>query len=204
MPVSEPLTASLRGRSDRVQSLLETIRVRTLGLGQRLEPVGDLGESFFARLLRHARIHVAVFVRLAGDGGLQVHPGLADGQTRRRITDRLEILEMSVRMTRLTLGRRTEHSGNVVVAFDIGLGCEIQVTAIRLGFTGECVLQVLFGIAAFEVHGITPYSFSVERESLSFRLVLRVARTLRPATRGRQSSPSIVCPASQRPVTSRA
>jgi hypothetical protein len=33
-----------------VERLLEAIGVRALGLGQRLEPVGDLAEAFFAAL----------------------------------------------------------------------------------------------------------------------------------------------------------
>src|SRR3954470_616022 len=84
MPVSDVLMA--RARSDRVESLLETIGVRALGLRERLEPVGDLGEPFFARLLRHARVHVAVFVRFARDRGLEIQLRLADRQTRRGIT----------------------------------------------------------------------------------------------------------------------
>src|SRR4051794_5820700 len=41
-----------------VQRLLEAVGVRALGLRQRLEPVRDFGEAFFARGLRHARVHV--------------------------------------------------------------------------------------------------------------------------------------------------
>ena len=36
--------------SDGVEGFLEAIRVRAFGLRERLEPVGDFGESFFARL----------------------------------------------------------------------------------------------------------------------------------------------------------
>ena len=147
------MRSRMRLRSDRVEGLLEAIRVRTLGLGQRLEPVGDLGETFFARLLRHARIHVAVFVRLAGDRRLEIRLGLADRQSRGRITHRLEILEVAVRMARLAFGRGTKHRRDIVVAFDVGLGCEIQVTTVRLRLTGERVFQILLGLAAFEVHG---------------------------------------------------
>src|SRR4029077_7959040 len=50
-----------------VERLLELVGVATLGLGERLEPVGNLAEAFVARLLRHARVHVGVLVRLAGD-----------------------------------------------------------------------------------------------------------------------------------------
>src|SRR6185437_9411344 len=41
-----------------VERLGEAVRVRTFGLGERLEPVGDFLEAFVARGLRHARIHV--------------------------------------------------------------------------------------------------------------------------------------------------
>src|SRR5215475_13101206 len=77
-----------------VQGLLETTGMRLLGLRQGLEPVGDLLEAFLTGGARHARIHVGVFVGLAGDRGLQVRCGAADGQAGRRIAHRLEELEM--------------------------------------------------------------------------------------------------------------
>src|SRR5574339_143165 len=77
-----------------VQRLLEAVGVAPLGLRQRLEPVGDLAEAFVARLLGHARIHVGVLVRLAGDGRLQVGRGLADRQPRGGVADGLEVLEV--------------------------------------------------------------------------------------------------------------
>ena len=66
-------------------------------------------KPFAARGLGHARIHVRVLVRLAGDRGLQVVARLADRQARGRIADRLEVLEMPVRVARLAFGRRPEH-----------------------------------------------------------------------------------------------
>src|SRR6266571_1008806 len=58
-------------RSERVERLLEAPGVGLLGLGERLEPVGDLVEAFLAGGTRHARVHVGVLVGLAGDRGLQ-------------------------------------------------------------------------------------------------------------------------------------
>ena len=55
-----------------IERLLEPPGMRTLGLGQRLEPVGDLVEAFFTGGARHTGIHVGIFVRLAGDGSLQI------------------------------------------------------------------------------------------------------------------------------------
>src|SRR5689334_15002968 len=109
-------TAHASGPSDRVQGLLEPIGMRALGFRQRLEPVGDLGEALFASLLRHSRVHVAVLVRFAGDGCLEVHLGLADRQSRRRVAHRFEVLEMSVRVTRLTFRGGTENRRDIVVA----------------------------------------------------------------------------------------
>jgi hypothetical protein len=131
---------------------LKAIGVRALGLCERLEPIRDFLEPLTARGFRHARIHVGVFVGLAGDGGLQVVARLADRKPRRRIADGLEILEVPVRVARFTLGRRAEHRCDVVVAFDVGLGGEIQITAVRLRFAGKGVLQVLLGRAALEFH----------------------------------------------------
>src|SRR5258708_16132161 len=52
---------------ERVERLLETVRVRPLGFRHRLEPPGHLLEPFPARALPHARLHVGVFVRLPCD-----------------------------------------------------------------------------------------------------------------------------------------
>src|SRR6202162_6067495 len=138
--------------SEAVQRLLEAIGVRALGLGQRLEPVGDLAEALFTRLLGHPRIHVRVLVGLAGDGGLEIQLGLADRKARSRITHRLEILEMPMGMAGLALGGGTKYRGDVVEAFDIGLGREIQITTIRLRFAGKCVLQILLSFGSTEFH----------------------------------------------------
>ena len=59
-------------RVQRVEALLEPAGVRTLGAGQGLEPLGDLGEALFARGLRERRVHLRVLVRLAGDRRLEV------------------------------------------------------------------------------------------------------------------------------------
>ena len=47
---------------------------------------------------------------------------------------------MAMGMAGFTLGGRTEHGRNVIEAFDIRLGREIQVTAIRLRLPREGVL----------------------------------------------------------------
>src|SRR5438045_3796363 len=51
----------------RLERLLEAAGVRALGLGERLEPVGDLLEALVARRLGVARVHRRVLERLAGD-----------------------------------------------------------------------------------------------------------------------------------------
>jgi hypothetical protein len=53
-------------------------------------------------------------------------------------------------MAGLTLCRGAEHRRYIVVAFHVSLGCEIQVTAVCLGFTGKCVFEVAFSLAAFQ------------------------------------------------------
>ena len=140
-------TWSVRSAVERVKGFLEAVRVRTLGLGQRFEPVGDLLETFLARGLGHARVHVGVLVRLARNGGFQV---LRRAEPIGRPvagspTTFLEVLEMPVSMARLTFCRRTKYRRNVVVTFDVGLGREIQVAAIRLRFAGKRVFEILFG-----------------------------------------------------------
>src|SRR5579862_2103588 len=149
---------SERKASDRVESLLEAIGMRALGLRERLEPVGNLAEALLARLLGHAGIHVRVLVSLARDRRLEVQLRLADRQARGGVAYLLQVLEVAVSMTRLTFGRRTEHGGHVVEALDVGLGGEVQISPICLRFARKCILQVLLGPAALEIHDATSVS----------------------------------------------
>src|SRR6185295_3392154 len=139
---SRELTGS-RCVTPRYRKSLRSQRVQRL-----LEPVGDFFEAFIARLLRHARVHVGVLVRLAGDCRLQVRARRADRQAGRRIADDLEILEMAVRVTGLAFRRRAEHGCNVVESFDVGLRCEVEIATIRLRLASERVLQILFRLRA--------------------------------------------------------
>src|SRR5690606_4346232 len=111
-----PPSGSTRLGVEVVERLLEAVRVRALRLRERLEPVGDLVEAFVASRLGHAGVRVGVLGRLAGARRLEVLGGCADRQARGRIADRLEVLEMAVRMTRLTFGRRAEYGRDVVIA----------------------------------------------------------------------------------------
>src|SRR5260221_13285004 len=118
-----------RGSSDElVERLLEAAGMRLPGLGQCLEPVSDLLEALVARGARHARIHVGVFVGLAGDRRLEIVAGRADRLARRRVAYFLEEFEMAMRMARLALGGRAEHRRHVVVAPYTRLLREIEIS----------------------------------------------------------------------------
>ncbi len=43
-----------------------------------------------------------------------------------------------------------EQGRHIVLAFDVGLVCEVQIAAVGLGFAGEGGLQVFFRPGAFE------------------------------------------------------
>ena len=83
-------------------------------------------------------------------------PLLADRFARRRIADFFKEFEVAVRVAGFAFGGRTEDSGNVVIAFDVGLLCEIQITAVGLAFASERGLQIFFGAGAFERHDNLP------------------------------------------------
>ncbi len=87
----------------------------------------------------------------AGDGGFQVQVGRADRLAGRGIAHGFEIFQMPVRMSGLAFRGRAEYGGDVVVAFDVGLLCEIEVAAIRLALAGESVPEVLGGLAVLEM-----------------------------------------------------
>jgi len=89
-------------------------------------------------------------VRLAGDGGFQVARRIANGQVGSGITDLLEIVKMPVGVAGLAIRRVAEQARDVGVAFDVRLLDEIEITPVRLRFAGECGLQVLVRLAAFQ------------------------------------------------------
>ena len=74
---------------------------------------------------------------------LRLCDGRADRLAGRGIADFLEIFEMAVGMAGLAFGGRAEHGGDIVVAFDVGLLCEIEIAAVGLAFAGERVLEIL-------------------------------------------------------------
>src|SRR5437870_13452098 len=82
----EPVTSS---ETQRLESLREPPRVGLLGLGERLEPLGNLLEAFAACGLREARVHLRELVGLPLDGGLEVLLGGADRHPRPRVAPRL-------------------------------------------------------------------------------------------------------------------
>src|ERR1700733_3211729 len=159
-------------RSDRVQRLLETIGVRALRLRECLEPVGDFGEAFLTGRLGHSRIHIRVLMGLTSDGGLEVQLGIADGQARGGIANGLQIFQVAVRMSGFPFRGGTEHRRHVVVAFNVRLLCEVQVTAIRLGFPGEGFLQTGLGLAALEVHDGLLAKVAIKVSDVGIRLGL--------------------------------
>src|SRR6266702_5779098 len=132
-------------RSKRVERLLQAADMQLPGLGERLEPVGDLVEAFLAGNAGHARIHVGVFVGLAGDCGLEDVAGRTDRLAGRWVAHFLKIFEMAVRAPGLALGSRTEHGGEIVEALNVGRLGETEIAAVRLALCGKRVLQILLG-----------------------------------------------------------
>src|SRR6266404_5402946 len=169
--------------SDRVpvffEGLLEAPGMQLPGLGERLEPVGDLVEAFLAGHARHARIHVGVFVGLARDRGLEVVAGRTDRLAGRQVAHFLEIFEMAVRVPGLALGSRAERGGDIVEALDVGLLGEIEIAAARLALAGESFLQILLGLGSLERRHVPFPAWSEKpmtrgcarrtRESMKFR-----------------------------------
>ena len=126
--------------------------MRPLGLGERLEPVGDLVEALVPRGLRHARVHVGVLVGLAGDGGLEIVAGRADRQSGGRVADAFHVLQVAVGVAGFPFRRGAEHRRDVVFPFDVRLGGKVEIPAIGLRLAGERVLQVIQSLAVCQIH----------------------------------------------------
>src|SRR5690242_18032076 len=97
-----------RRSADRLEALSEAAGVALLGAGEGLEPLGDLLEALVAGGLGEPGVHLGVLVGLAGDGRLEVLGGAADGLAGGGVTDLLEEVEVTERVTGLALGDRAE------------------------------------------------------------------------------------------------
>src|SRR3972149_999754 len=112
--------------SDLLQPLGEAARVRLLSLGQRLEPLGQLGETVVAGGFGKARVHLRVLVRLARDGRLEVRLGLTEGLPRSRVTDILQKVHVPESVAGLGVGRVLEEAGHVREALDVRHAGEVE------------------------------------------------------------------------------
>src|SRR5438552_66611 len=135
---------------DLLETLVEPARVRLFRLGERLEPLGELGEALLPRGLGHARVHLRVLVRLARDRGPEVLLGLADRLVRDRIADLFQEVEVAEGVAGLGVRRVLEEARHVGEPFDVGDTREVEVAPVRLRLAGERLLQVRVTLRALE------------------------------------------------------
>ena len=89
-------------------------------------------------------------MRFACNCRRQVCRRCANRQASCRITNLLEVLEVTVRVPCVAFRSRTEDRRNIVIALDIGLGREIQIATIGLRLTRKRVFKISLGLAAFQ------------------------------------------------------
>ena len=161
-----------------------------LGLGERLEPLGNLGEALVPGALGEARVHLAVLVGLALDGSFQVLVGLADREPGRGIADLGEEVEVAERVTGFGLRGVAEEAADVGVALDVGPAREVEVPAVRLRLARERVLQIVVSLGSLEIgHARTsPFRFQVTDCRPLSRIVRD--RNVLPTPEGRARLPS--------------
>src|SRR5438105_11939161 len=137
--------------ADVLEAGLEPAGVALLSAREGFEPLRNLFEALVTSGAREPRVHLGVLVGLAGDRGLQVVLGRPHGDTRHRVADLGEEVEVAERVPGLALRHRAEQSRDIGIALYVCLLREVEVTAIRLAFTRERLLEVLVGLASVEV-----------------------------------------------------
>jgi hypothetical protein len=100
-------------------------------------------------------------VRFARHRRLQVRARRADRQIGRRVAYLLQVFQVPVRVAGLALRGGAEQRRDVVLAFDVGLGGEIEIPPVRQALAGERGLEVIVGFGAFELHCLPPDGFAV-------------------------------------------
>src|SRR6266540_2910883 len=141
---------------DLLEALREATRVALLRAGEGLEPLADLVEALVTGGAGEARVHLRVLVRLALDRRLEVVGRRTHLDTRHRVTDLGEEVEVPEGVAGLTLRHRAEERSDVRVALDVRLLGEVEVAPVRLALPGEGLLQVVVGRGVLQVRHHAP------------------------------------------------
>ena len=84
-------------------------------------------------------------------GGLEVQGGVAERLIGGRVAHLLQVVEMPVGVSGLTLGGVAEVAGDLGIALHVGDLREVHVAAVRHRLAGERVLQVLVGLRSLQL-----------------------------------------------------
>ena len=134
---------------DAGHQLAVALLVLLLDARHAVEQLGDVGEALLARHLGELGVHLGPLLVLAGSGvGEVLHRG-GNGAAVQQLEPELGVLL-------LVLRRLQEDVLDLDVAVLLGLAGVVLVLGVRLRLAGERVLEVLLGLASFEVHGTDP------------------------------------------------
>ena len=78
------------------------------------------------------------------DRGFEIKGCSADGQAGCRITGFFKKFKVAVGMACFAFCCGAENCRYIIVSFDVGLLCKIQITAVSLGFASKGIFQILF------------------------------------------------------------
>ncbi len=112
-------------------------------LGQSLKPLGKFCKPLVASGLGKTRIHLGVLVRFALDGGLEIFFRAADWHIGHRIADLFQEIQVTKSMPGFGFRSIAKQAADIGIALDIRHASEVQITAVRLRFSREGILQVL-------------------------------------------------------------
>ena len=138
------------GGLDILEESTITLLVTLLDGSYAAELGGKLMEAFLVGSLCESVIHVGPLVVLACCSCGKVLGG---------ITYALEFLEPELCVLLLIVSCLKEESRNLLVAFLLGLGCEISVLVASLRLTGESRFQIFLGLGTcvFVCHSINKF-----------------------------------------------
>jgi hypothetical protein len=104
---------------------------------RRFKPIRNLAKTFFSYCLGHARIHTGVFVRLTCNRCFEHLLNVSNCFVSCGVAHSLQVVRVAMGVAGFAFSGVTEQPGDIRIAFDVCMFCEVQIAAIGSRFSSK-------------------------------------------------------------------